>query len=157
MAVTLTEELGLTIKEGGSTTLRRRRKKRELEPDQCYWIASEPLVRGKLTINFRTDPPPDLAIEVDITHSSLDRMAIYAVLGIPEVWHFDGHILPFRVLDSSGAYVIASHSRAFPQVRPDDLTPFPAMRKQMDENEVIRQFRMWIRRHLVGGSPPPAP
>jgi len=156
MAITLTDELALTVKEGGSTTFKRRRKKRGLEPDQCYWIQNEPLVRGKLTINLRIDPPPDLVIEVDITHSSVDRMGIYAALGVPEVWHFDSRALTFHVLDANGAYQIASHSKAFPQVKPDDLLPFLAMRRQMDENEVIRHFRMWIRQQATSsGSTPP--
>src|SRR5262249_55428861 len=72
LAITLTEEMGLSVKAGGSTTFRRRKKRRGLEPDRCYWIASEPLVRGKRDINLRKDPPPDLAIEVDVTSSSLN-------------------------------------------------------------------------------------
>src|SRR5262245_45886449 len=55
----LTEELGLPIKGGGSTTFRRKQKQRGLEPDKCYWIAKADLVRGKKKIDLRTDPPPD--------------------------------------------------------------------------------------------------
>src|SRR6266446_9193651 len=54
LAVTLTEELSLPIKGGGSTTLRRRKKLRGLEPDDCYWIQNEPSVRGKKTIDLRS-------------------------------------------------------------------------------------------------------
>ena len=85
MIFTLTQELHLPFHLGRSTTLRRRRKQRGLEPDDCYWIAHASDMRGKTAFNSRTDPPPDLAIEVDITHSSLDRMAIYAKLRVPEV------------------------------------------------------------------------
>jgi Uma2 family endonuclease len=158
LAVTLTEELLLPIKEGGSTTFKRRAKQRGLEPDRCYWILNEPLVRGKLTIDLGIDPPPDLAIEVDLTRSSLNRMAIYAALRVPEVWRFDGRVLTFHVLDANGAYVVVSHSPIFPQVKPDDLLPFLSMRQQMDENEVIRQFRIWVRQHTTAsGSNAPAP
>src|ERR1700722_8059939 len=90
LVVTLTVELGLPLKGGGSTTFRRRRRQRGLEPDECYWIGSEALVRGKEKINQRRDPPPDLALEIDVTHSSLNRLAIYAALNIPEVWRFEG-------------------------------------------------------------------
>ena len=78
--VALTEEQGLPIAEGGSTTFRRRRSRRGLEPDQSYWIASEPLMRGKQRIDLRVDPPPDLTIEVDVASSSVNRMGIYAAL-----------------------------------------------------------------------------
>ena len=62
----LTEELGLPVKGGKSTTFRRRQKRRGLEPDSCWWIANEPLVRGKTRIDLRRDPPPDLGLEVDV-------------------------------------------------------------------------------------------
>jgi Uma2 family endonuclease len=80
LVVVITEELGLPVKGGRSTTFRMRNKRRGLEPDDCYWIANEPLVRGKNRIELRIDPPPDLAVEVDVSHSSLDRLAIYAAL-----------------------------------------------------------------------------
>jgi Uma2 family endonuclease len=64
LAVTLTEELALPLKAGGSTTFRRGQRRRGLEPDDCFWIAHEPQVRGKRRINLRVDPPPDLAFEV---------------------------------------------------------------------------------------------
>src|SRR5271165_1861717 len=59
--IVLTEELGVGVRSGGSTTLRRRRRQRGLGPDRCWWIASEPLMRGKRNLDLRTDPPPDLA------------------------------------------------------------------------------------------------
>jgi Uma2 family endonuclease len=145
MVVTLTEELGLPLKAGGSSTLRRRRRRRGLEPDRCYWIAQEARVRGKRRIVLSVDPPPDLAIEVDVTSSSLDRMAIYAALGVPEVWRLDGQTLAFHVLGAGAVYTLVNHSLSFPQVTPGDLIGFLALRATLDENEVIRQFRVWIR------------
>ena len=72
----------------GSMTFKRKKRKRGLEPDECYWIAHESQVRGKDRIDFQIDPPPDLVLEIDISRSSLDRMAIYSVLGVPEVWRY---------------------------------------------------------------------
>jgi Uma2 family endonuclease len=152
LAVTLTEEMGLPRKAGGSTTFRRRKKRRGLEPDRSYWIASEPLVRGKREIDLRKDPPPDLAIEVDVTSSSLDRMAIYASLGVPEVWRMDDAGLSFHVLGPDGKYAPSPRSKSFPLVAPADLTRFLAMRAQMDENAVVQQFRAWFRQQAAGGA-----
>lgn len=158
LARALTDELGLPIKGGGSTTLRRRRRQRGLEPDRCYWIANEPAVRGKRTLDLRIDPPPDLAIEVDVTSSSLDRMGIYAVLGVPEVWRLDARTLTFHALGANRKYAIVSHGLSFPMVTPTDLMNFLALCAGQDENSVIRQFRVWVRQQgQAGGTMPPAP
>jgi Uma2 family endonuclease len=151
MVETLTEELGLPIKVGGSTTFRRRRKQRGLEPDQCFWIASEAQVRGKRKIDLNVDPPPDLVIEIDVTHSSLPRLDIYATLGVPEVWRFDGEELTFHLLGPNGEYVESASSPTFPGVKPRDLVRFMNMRFRAEENSVIRQFRAWVRERIVDG------
>ncbi len=153
LAVILTEELNVHLKAGGSTTFRRRRVRRGLEPDRCFWIASEPLVRGKREIDLRNDPPPDLAIEIDVSRSSLDRLAIYAKLGVPEVWRLEGG-LAFHVLWADRKYAVAATSRSFPQVTAKDLSAFLAMIAKKDENQVAGQFRAWVRQNITGGSPP---
>lgn len=153
----LTEELGLPISGGGSTTFRRRPRRRGLEPDDCYWIANEPLVRGKTRIDLRVDPPPDLVIEIDITSSSLDRMAIYAALGMPEVWRYDGQALTFQVLGANSQYTAASHSRSFPMLTPADVAAVLTLRGQMDVNGMARHFRAWLRQRLAGGAAAPTP
>lgn len=156
--VVLTEELGLPIKAGGATTLRRKRKRRGLEPDHCWWIAHEPQMRGKRALDLRVDPPPDLAIEVDVTSSSLNRMGIYAALRVPEVWRLDGPALTFQVLGAGGRYAESPHSLAFPLVTPADLVGCLALRATLDENAVVRQFRAWVRQRLGAGRVvPPSP
>jgi len=151
LAVILSEELGLPLRAGGSVTLRRRRKQRGLEPDRCYWITSEPRVHGKRTLDLRVDPPPDLAIEVDATRSSLDRLAIYARLGVPEVWRLDGDSLTFHVLGPDGKYAVSEHSRVFPGVRPADLLSVLSLRPQLDDNAAARQFRAWVQQRIAAG------
>ena len=142
----LTEELGLPLKRGGSTTLRRRLRRRGIEADECFWIANAHRMAGRRRLNLRTDPPPDLAIEVDVTHSSLDRLAIYAALGVPEVWRLSADTLTFYVLGADGTLHEAAASRVFPLVTPADLLGFLQQARQAgDENPVVRQFRLWVR------------
>lgn len=149
---TLTDELGLPLKRGGSTTLRRRLKQRGLEADKCFWIANAHVMAGRRRLDLRTDPPPDLAIEVDVTHSSLDRLSIYAALKVPEVWQLKRDTLTFHVLGEGGSYTTADRSLAFSQIAPADLVGFLQQARQAgDENAVIRQFRNWIRRHPAAG------
>ena len=155
VVVTLTEELHLPIASGGSTTLRQRRRRRGLEPDECFWIANEPRVRGRQRLNLRTDPPPDLAIEVDVTRSSLDRMGIYAGLRVPEVWRLDVAGLTFHMLQAGSIYAASVTSGSFPMVTAADITGFLALLGLDEENAILRQFRAWTRQRQSGARPTP--
>jgi Uma2 family endonuclease len=152
--VVLTEELDLPRRAGRSVTLRRRRKRRGLEPDNCYWLASAPLVQGKRDLNLRVDPPPDLAIEVDVTSSSLDRMSIYAALGVPEVWRLSTGGIAFHILEAK-AYQVRPNSLSFPQLASADLPAFLAQWGQTDDTAIVRQFRDWVRQQLMSRPTPP--
>jgi Uma2 family endonuclease len=153
----LTEELRVPCRAGRNVTLRRRRKQRGLEPDNCYWIASSPLLQGKIHLDLRTDPPPDLAVEVDVTHHSLDRMGIYAALRVPEIWRLSDTGLTFHVLQA-GAYQVRPNSLAFPQLTSADLMGFLAQAGQTDDTTLVLQFRDWVRQVLMNRpAAPPAP
>jgi Uma2 family endonuclease len=149
----LTEELGLPVKGGRSTTFKRRKRQCGIEADSCWWIAGEPLVRGKEVIDLRRDPPPDLALEIDITHSSLDRLSIYARLNFPEVWRLEGLAITCHLLRSDGTYAISKLSQAIPGLAVADLIPFLRLRGQTDENAIIRQFRAWVQQQIQTGRP----
>jgi Uma2 family endonuclease len=138
----LTLLLGLPLRAGGSVTLKRRRFQRGLEPDKCYWIASADRLQERTQLDLRIDPPPDLAIEVDITTSSIPRLPIYARLGVAEVWRLDRRDLRCHVLEA-GSYQERSHSLAFPTLRVADLEPFLAQLGQVDDNTLVRQFQVW--------------
>ncbi len=154
LVVVLTEELILPIRGGGSTTFRKKKKQKGLEPDNCYWIANESAVRNIEVINLRRDPPPDLALEIDLTSSSMNRMRIYAAIKVPEVWRFGKAGLSFWVLNAAGKYDTAPVSPTSPvPISPADLQPFIAMRGQMDDNAVIRQFRAWIQAKVAAKNP----
>ena len=155
----LTEELNLPCRLGGSVTLRRRRKRCGLEPDNCYWIVSSPLLQGKRHLDLRVDPPPDLAIEVDVTSSSLNRMGIHSALGVPEIWRLSTGGLAFHILES-GEYRVRPNSLSFPQLVCTDLVPFLALWGQSDDMTLMRQFRDWVKQQLLSRpihSTPPSP
>jgi Uma2 family endonuclease len=148
---TLAEELDLPIACLGSLTLKRRRKQRGLEPDECFWIQNEAKVRTLQKFDWRRDPPPDLVLEVDISRSSLNRLGIYAALGVPEVWRFDGTQLEVHVLGADGKYARRDHSAAFPFLRPAELLPFLAQYTTLGENGMVRAFRTWVRQQKAAG------
>lgn len=151
----ITEELNLQIKAGGSTTFRRKSMKKGLEPDHCYWIAHEADVRNNEVIDLLIDPPPDLALEIDISRSSMNRMRIYAALRIPEVWRYDENGLAFFNLNAAGKYDPAPQSTSFPiPIAAADLQPFLNLRGQVGDNDIVKQFRAWLRAKL-GATPMP--
>jgi Uma2 family endonuclease len=144
----LTEELGLEIRSLGSRTCDREDLAKGLEPDQCYYIQNESAVWNKEQIDLTQDPPPDLAIEVDITSSSIDRLKIYAALGVPEVWRFDEQILIIYHLGNQ-QYQQCDRSLAFPNLTSADLERFLSLKQITKENALIRLFREWVKENLV--------
>lgn len=144
----LTEELDMPCQSGGSTTLNREDVERGLEPDRCYYLEHEAAVRDKDQIDLTIDPPPDLAIEVDISRSSLSRMDIYAALRVPEVWRFDGESLRVYRLSEEGRYHQSAHSPHFPFLPLAEVQPFLLRRNTMDETSLVKAFRQWVRELL---------
>jgi Uma2 family endonuclease len=159
LVTALTEELALPVIAGGSTTMRRRRKRRGIESDEIFWIKNAHRMAGRRNLNLRVDPPPDLAIEVDVTHGSLPRLPIYAALRVPEVWRLKNDVLTFHVLGADGKYATATHSKAFPIISPADLLGFLKLARQAaDSNAIVSQFRTWFQQRLAtGGTPSSAP
>jgi Uma2 family endonuclease len=147
----LVEELGWDMAGFGSMTFKSSKQRRGLEPDECYWIQSESLVRGKDTIDVRSDPAPDLVFEVDVTHSSLDRLSIYAAMGVPEVWRFDGRQLVAHLLGPEGRYLDSGQSRAFPFLALAEIERFLGTRSAHSETELVRRFRDWVRGRIATG------
>lgn len=141
----LTEELGIEIRSEGSTTWRSEEKERGLEPDECYYVEHEPLVRGRETIDPAVDPPPDLAVEVEVTRRFVDRLGIYAALGVREIWRHWGDRFRVFVLGDDGEYREADRSPSFPFLPIDEVNRFLARRNEMGETAWVRSFREWLR------------
>ena len=117
---TLLDELEIDFWPLGSVTIKKQSMNEGVEPDECYYIANEAAVRGRDRLDFEVYPPPDLAIEVDIT--SKTTFDNYEVLKVPEFWKYDGKKLQINVL-RQGKYVAASQSDIFPQIDIFNLLP----------------------------------
>jgi hypothetical protein len=90
-------------------------------------------------------------LEIDWTHSSLDRLAIFAALVIAEVWRFDGRTLHVHLLGPDGQYTENTQSRAFPFLPTAELVHFVTMRTSQSETNIVRQFRAWVRERIAAG------
>ena len=139
-----TEELGLEIRSLGSRSCNREDLAKGLEPDQCYYIQNEALVRGIEQIDLSQFPPPDLAIEIDITSSSLDRFSIYADLRIPELWRYNGQLLTIHVLQGN-QYDLSGCSIALPLLQAKAIMKILELHSTIGENSLVKQLRQWVR------------
>lgn len=142
----LTEELSIEIRSLGSKTCKREDLARGLEPDQCYYIQNERVVREIDQIDLNQYPPPDLVIEIDITSSSINRLDLYAALGVPQVWRYDGSTIRIYQLKETN-YQLCDSSPTFPFLHPSDVVRFLEMRK-MGETSLMRSFREWVRNQM---------
>ena len=158
LVVILTKGFKLPIHRGGSTTLKRVKLKRGLEPDRCFWIANAAKMAGVRHLDLKIHPPPDLAIEVDVTSSSLDRFGIYAKLGVAELWRLDGDDLRFHILAANKAYSSVATSPTFPGIAPADLMAVVIQgRRVADQNVTTDAFEAWLQqRTAMTTNPPPA-
>ncbi len=128
----------------GSTTYKREDLQRGFEPDSSYYIQHEAAVRGKERIDLRVDPPPDLVVEIDITHSSLDKLSIYAQVGVPEVWRYDGARLHLLVL-RKGTYVAGTQSGVVSPLTADVLLVLLQGVAEQDAATWLRRAQAWAR------------
>jgi Uma2 family endonuclease len=142
MIIILVVELGLKIKTMGSTTLDRSDLDRGAEPDNAYYIQNQSLVAGR-RVDLATDPPPDLVVEVDITHTDINKPALYASMGVSEFWRYDGREWRIYQLQEDG-YLEVPNSPTFPIVSKEKFYEFLAV-AQIDEVEADVNLREWVK------------
>jgi len=143
----LLEELDIEFWSLGSTTFKNTALTAGIEPDQCFYIQNEAIVRGKARIDLSVDPPPDLAIEIDVT--SRTHPEIYASLGVPELWRFEEGALQIYML-GEGTYQAVPESSLFPKLPLCEVVPqYLAKSKQQGRNRTLREFRDWVRGRIL--------
>ncbi|MBD2482779.1 Uma2 family endonuclease [Planktothrix sp. FACHB-1365] len=139
----LLEELDIEFFPLGSTTFKNQLMQQGIEPDNCFYIQHEALVRTKKRLDLTVDPPPDLALEIDIT--SRTHPQIYAALGVPELWRFENRILKIYILQN-GDYQETQYSPTFPNLPLTDIIPQYLQQIQTSgRNATMKQFRTWIK------------
>ena len=97
-------ERDIPISSYGEATMKKKRARKGAEPDESYYVQNEPKVRGRIEFASKSYPPPDLVVEVDISSHSIAKEPIYAALGVPEVWRFDGTRLQSLQRNAKGEY-----------------------------------------------------
>ena len=138
------DELDIMLESYGSTTYRRRPKTKGVEPDTSFYVQNAARMIGRKIIDLENDPPPDVVVEVDMTNESLDKLAIYAALGVPEIWRYDG--IEFQILLLAGdSYTAADSSSALPKITGGVLTEHLNFGQNAGQTAMLKAFRRFLR------------
>lgn len=138
-------ELTIPLEPYGSTTFKREDLEQGLESDECYYIQHAMAMQAKDDLDLPADPPPDLAIEIDITSRSVKREPIYAGLGVPELWRFDGRRLQVLGLRGNGRYEPDPRSKAFPFLPVHTFEQFVLRLGSDEQMVVLHEFQEWVK------------
>ncbi|MBX9257398.1 Uma2 family endonuclease [Desmonostoc muscorum CCALA 125] len=142
----LLDKLQIDFEPFGSTTLKNERMRQALEPDTSFYIQNQAAVIGKNRIDLNTDPPPDLAIEIDITSRS--RFDNYAILGVPELWRHTQKGLEISLL-KDGKYIKSESSPNFPNIPIIELVnEYVQQCLTIGRSQAMRNFRNWVKDNL---------
>ncbi len=145
----VTEEMALEVRSLSASTWSRPDLQKGVEADECYYIQHEAAVRGKMQLDLMVDPPPDLAIEIDVTSLSLPRLSIYAALGVPELWRFTSQ--EFTILGlGAGGYERCDRSLALPIMTAAGVAGLLEQAQEMGETSWAKLVRQWVRSELEG-------
>jgi len=143
----LARELRLDILSLGSTTFKLTWAKQGFEPDSCFYLTHIREVRGKERIDTAVDPPPDLVVEVAVTRPSVSKFPLYAALGVPEIWTYDGSRLAMDGLRGT-EYVGIPSSGVLRGLNAKQLSEFLELGKTLDSlawpDEVLLRFRQGV-------------
>jgi Uma2 family endonuclease len=144
---TIAEELRISIYPLGSTTFTCSNLTMGLEPDECFYIQNQSAVKGKRKIDLTQDPPPDLVIEIDITSSAKNRLEVFAHIGVPEIWRYDGIFLTLYQLQNK-TYTPCQQSLSFPTLYMDKVDHFLLQAGVVDYLELVSSFRRWVKSQI---------
>jgi Uma2 family endonuclease len=139
--------LRINILSFGSATMRKRKFKKGKEPDACFYVQTAPLIGNRIQLDFEADPPPDVAVEIDVHHDSRSSFPIYAALGVSEIWRYDGQAMTIYHLSEEGAgqqYVPGDTSAALPMLSATLLTEMLDRMRTDGELSALLAFDEWL-------------
>lgn len=140
----LSTRLHIRVLYYGSVTMRKRSKQKGVEPDTCFYVQNAALIGTKDEIDFNTDPPPDIVVEIDLHRDSFSKFPIYVSLGVPEIWRYDGKSLTIYQLRDE-EYVASELSQSLPLLTSTILTEFLARSPKQDQYDILLAFEDWLK------------
>jgi Uma2 family endonuclease len=148
----LADGLDIFWEDAGSTTYRRRTKKSGAEGDKTFYFATHAeLMKGPLDVDLEAQPPPDLAIEVEVGHSADEAMRVWGRLRVPEVWRFEpiAEEFGFWLLRKSGTYRRSDRGLAFSTLTAADVIRQMRLADQLGAGAWHKQLPNWVRETIL--------
>ena len=144
IARVLATEFGTDLENFGSTTFKHQALQQGAEPDTCFYVQHAARVIGRDELDLAVDPPPDVVVEIDVSHSSKRKLTFYAKLGVPEVWRYDGRRASMYQRSGTG-YTEVPASLAFPAFTAERLTALLGQLKIEGQQTILEAFRRSLR------------
>jgi len=144
----LAETNEVVLETRGSTTFKEKQLLQGAEPDTCFYVENAKRIIGKGNIDLAKDPPPDIIVEVDVSHQSTGKLSFYSAIGVPEIWRYDErqvrilHLIEGRYVDR---YVEMPSSLTFPVLTDKVLTAALEQSKTEGQSAALRTFRQWLK------------
>ena len=146
IALIIADETGCNLESRGSTTFKQKSSAKGAEPDMCFYVENASRIIGTPRIDLSVDPPPDIAVEIDVSRGSKTKLSIYERFGLREVWIYDERRMRIYELTPQG-YVESTVSISFPLLTCDVLTDLLERSKTTGQSAVLRSFRAWLQEH----------
>jgi Uma2 family endonuclease len=139
------DETDLVLETRGSTTFKEKQLLQGAEPDTCFYVENAKRIIGKGDIDLAKDPPPDIIVEVDVSHQSTSKLSFYSAIGVPEIWRYDERQV--RILHLvDGRYVEMPSSLTFPVLTDKVLTDALEQSKSKGQSAALLTFRQWLKK-----------
>lgn len=147
LVLCLADAFDLPLVDCRETTVRREDVDAGFEPDVWFYVGPNATrMASAASLDFQKDPPPDLAIEIEISRSLTDRLPLYARLGVVEIWRFDGSELNIGRIDSNCRYVASEFSQFFPRIAAKQIEELALLGGSLDTMTLLRRYREWVRK-----------
>jgi Uma2 family endonuclease len=146
------QALGLAWEQSGHTTYRLKKGDAGVEGDKAFYFGEHAKrMIGAREIDLTTQPPPDLTIEIEVSHSANDAMAAWGRIGVPEVWRLDTKrwTLTFGTRNDDGIYSPSPRSAALPVLEPNDVLNQLRLAEKLGSSRWHAQLSKWIKSVLL--------
>lgn len=159
LVIAVASGCGVLWEDAGTTTFRRQAKEAGIEGDKTFYLgANAERMKGSVEVDLETQAPPDLAVEVEVSHSANKAMEVWGRLGVPEVWRFDPvrEKVGFWRRREDGTYEPIERSMGLPVLMPADVLEQLKLADSIGAAAWFARLNDWVRAVVLPRAERPA-